>query len=494
MVRKLDSLIGDSLYMLRAFRGGNPAVSFSGGKDSLVALDLSVRAGISRAVFADTTIEFEDTVKYVDSVRHFYGIDLEIVHPPKSFFELIEVFGFPSRRSRWCCEALKFGPLGKYALSNHVTSFVTGLRRRESNKRRRYEFLGRNPVFPIPQVNPIVNWTDEDVWEYVNEFALHINPLYRHGFKRIGCWPCPFKSDNDWKVTTELFPERIQYLKIRFQAICRKFGVSVRNIDDFVETMAWNAYSFTQTSRISGKMQLIDRNARISLPDKEDVRKVLKLLPLVAGNYDNGLTGLIIRNVKCKKKLKIAIEKAINCVGCGACLILCKKNALNIEHESLNVNFDICNHCGECLKTSRLRGACLRRNYAPLRFEIEGIPEKIETSYSANQPMKLCSDTELMGRIRSKTSMNAILSKIPALGKTTQVGDCVIVQNAIFTASFRQSMGFIDVKFRASKENFSTTIRVIRSALRKTRLQYPRMSDPNMKLPRHQHTVSILKE
>ena len=85
----------------------NIAVSFSGGKDSLVALDLAVRVGIQNAVFIDTTIEFEETKKYVNEIRDYYGIKFDVVKAPRDFFTLAEKIGFPSRRFRWCCDRWK---------------------------------------------------------------------------------------------------------------------------------------------------------------------------------------------------------------------------------------------------------------------------------------------------------------------------------------------------------------------------------------------------
>ena len=79
-------------------------VSFSGGKDSLVALDLAIRANFNEAIFCDTTIEFDETLQYVNIISNFYGIKIDIVKAPIDFFEIVRKIGFPSRRSRWCCD------------------------------------------------------------------------------------------------------------------------------------------------------------------------------------------------------------------------------------------------------------------------------------------------------------------------------------------------------------------------------------------------------
>ena len=84
------------------------AVSFSGGKDSLVTLDLAIRSGISKAVYCDTTADFDETIPYVKKVRSFYGIDLETRRGTADFFDSIEHVGLPTRRARWCCEVHKY--------------------------------------------------------------------------------------------------------------------------------------------------------------------------------------------------------------------------------------------------------------------------------------------------------------------------------------------------------------------------------------------------
>lgn len=464
-------LVPEALYTIRAFAGNNPAVSFSGGKDSLVALDLAVRAGIKKAVFSDTTVEFEDTVRYVKTIRQFYGIDLVIARPTRSFFELIEVFGFPSRRSRWCCEALKFGPLGKYALQNGITSFITGLRSEESRKRRGYSLVGNNPVLPIKQVNPLLNWTEEEVWRYLREFSLPINPLYSQGMKRVGCWPCPFKGKRDWELTKKKFPDLINSLNVKIKQICENFSVGIRDIDDFVKTMAWTAHTFTQTSKIAGKMKLDSNRLTISFNTAADLEKTLKLMPTMSNHHHCDGNELTIYDVDDRKRVKVIVEKAINCVGCGACLVLCRNDALSIENGSLAVSPNKCSKCGECLKASKLRGACLRRNYAPVRYQVRSdLTDNDNEDIIEERFSGLCSDSDISGRIRSRVPMQQTLKKILTLGEATRLEETLIVRNNVFMAIFKQNKSFTEVRFRTDKESFATTVEIIRSVLKKPKI------------------------
>lgn len=80
------------------------SLGFSGGKDSVVILDLAERAGIKyNAIYANTTVDPPGTISFIK--RHYPQV--RIIHPEKSFFQLVEEKGLPSRLRRFCCERLK---------------------------------------------------------------------------------------------------------------------------------------------------------------------------------------------------------------------------------------------------------------------------------------------------------------------------------------------------------------------------------------------------
>ena len=80
------------------------SLGFSGGKDSVVILDLAERAGIKyNAIYANTTVDPPGTISFIK--RHYPQV--RIIHPEKSFFQLVEEKGLPSRPRRFCCERLK---------------------------------------------------------------------------------------------------------------------------------------------------------------------------------------------------------------------------------------------------------------------------------------------------------------------------------------------------------------------------------------------------
>jgi len=343
------------------------AVSFSGGKDSLVVLDLAHRVGITRAVFCDTTIEFDETKEFVKKIERFYGIRIDVVRAPVTFFEMIKHVGLPSRIMRWCCDVFKFGPLSNYAIRKKLYGFITGLRMEESNKRFSYKKVDNNPLVPVKQINPILDWTDDDVWEYIKMNSLPINPLYKY-FDRIGCWCCPFRSNSDWMKIKKLFPEKANIFERFLMEFAEK--MNVRDKSEFINRRGWTSWS-NPIRRISigvyspcqagkDKVDLIFNGQ-----SEKQIRRIIKLLPIITDDYfviGNKLR-ITIKDSD-RRRLNVLVEKAINCKACGACTALCKTGALQVDNESIYVDFTKCNKCQRCIKTQPLRGACIIRNYS----------------------------------------------------------------------------------------------------------------------------------
>ena len=173
---------------------GEIEVSYSGGKDSDVILELAKMAGIKyRAIYKNTTIDPPGTIK------HCRDKGVEILQPKESFFRLVERKGVPTRRARFCCSELK-----EYKVLDRA---IQGIRRSESIKRRdRYKepeicrVYGKDKKVKV--YLPILEWTDEDVARFVKERGIQCHPLYYdeqgnfHTERRLGCIGCPMQSDN----------------------------------------------------------------------------------------------------------------------------------------------------------------------------------------------------------------------------------------------------------------------------------------------------------
>lgn len=194
-------------------------VTYSGGKDSQVIVALAERAGINfEVVNSHTTADAPETVYFIREqfkAMEERGIKCSIVMPrykdkPVSMWTLIpQKLMPPTRLVRYCCEVLKENT-GKNRF------IATGVRWAESARRKNsrgiMEVMHKDPAKRIILMgdndekrqlfetcnlkgkmtfNPIVDWSDDDVWDYTHSEHLPINPLYCDGWKRVGCIGCP---------------------------------------------------------------------------------------------------------------------------------------------------------------------------------------------------------------------------------------------------------------------------------------------------------------
>lgn len=154
-------------------------LSYSGGKDSDVILELARMAGIPfRAIYKNTTIDPPYTI------QHCKEKGVEIFAPKMTFFELIRKKGLPSRYKRFCCEVLK-----EYKVCDRA---IQGVRRTESVSRaKRYKEPEICRVYPHKEKAriylPILEWTDADVERFITEQGIKCHPLYYDRGGDISC-------------------------------------------------------------------------------------------------------------------------------------------------------------------------------------------------------------------------------------------------------------------------------------------------------------------
>lgn len=184
-------------------------VAYSGGKDSVVILELCKMAGVKfEAHHSLTTIDPPELVQFVRDTPHII-----IDKPKQSFFQLMAKKGFPLRHSRWCCEKLKEGG-GKGRL------IVTGVRWSESirrSKRQQFEvcYRGNGSRF----LHPIIDWTDEQVWEFIRSRNLPYCRLYDQGRTRIGCLFCPMSKPRERQSDLVKYPRYAEAFRRAFRRL-----------------------------------------------------------------------------------------------------------------------------------------------------------------------------------------------------------------------------------------------------------------------------------
>ena len=213
MRKELQKKVDFAIKLLQSIpQDGDIEISYSGGKDSDVILELAKMAGIPyRAIYKATTIDPPKTI------AHAREMGAEVVRPKKTFFQLINEKGFPTRVSRWCCSALK-----EYKVCDRA---IQGIRRSESRKRaERYKEPEVCRVYSakekVKQYLPILEWTDQDVEEFIKERNIKCHPLYYRGgqfdvTKRLGCMGCPLVSR---KKRIQFFKDNPKWLKAWIRA------------------------------------------------------------------------------------------------------------------------------------------------------------------------------------------------------------------------------------------------------------------------------------
>ncbi|MFY9800736.1 MAG: aminotransferase class V-fold PLP-dependent enzyme [Methanoregula sp.] len=177
-------------------------VSFSGGKDSTAVLNIARKAGVTKAFFIDTGIEFPETVDFVRS----QGV--EIVRKAGDFWQAAEKAGPPGKDNRWCCKLLKLHPLKLYLAGVGPCVTIQGNRWYESWNRADLEETSQNPANPLQlNISPIRNWRALEVFLYLWWQKVEINPLYDKGLERIGCYLCPAMLESEYEQLRIIQPE-----------------------------------------------------------------------------------------------------------------------------------------------------------------------------------------------------------------------------------------------------------------------------------------------
>jgi phosphoadenosine phosphosulfate reductase len=178
--------------------GADCAIAFSGAED-VVLVDMAARMELPYSVFSlDTGRLHPETHRFLDRVRHHYGIEIALYSPDatelEDFVRRKGLFSFYQDGHKECCGVRKVGPL-KRALRN-FEAWISGQRRDQSPATRSgVPVVLGDPVFEgasgsLIKLNPLANWTSPQVWAYIREHQVPYNELHERGCVSIGCEPC----------------------------------------------------------------------------------------------------------------------------------------------------------------------------------------------------------------------------------------------------------------------------------------------------------------
>ncbi|MFX0123315.1 MAG: phosphoadenosine phosphosulfate reductase family protein [Candidatus Hodarchaeota archaeon] len=381
-------------------------VAYSGGKDSLVTLDLIAHSNVVyEIIFSDTGLEYPETLENIKIIEQKYQKRV-IVQKNKywNFWERFDQFGPPSRNSRWCCKSAKLSPINEimenlFSKDEQILCYI-GKRRYESLGRSREPRVSKNPWIP-KQVTaaPINNWNALEVFLYIHKHKLtkYVNPLYNQGFIRIGCWVCPASSLSDFEIMKESHPALFSKLNQKLLAIQGQQGlpnqftlwglwrwkylpqkiVNLLKTENISYSSSNSTFpneknlTFSITSEVSpcvygGFSTLLSANQIL------DLSRIKRLIPILGsvqhnveldilsirikdGQIDIFCDGSIILKNKNKNSLLKKIPSMIqtlyrvtHCDGCGVCSYSCQEKALVVKSGIISILEDQCIHCLEC--------------------------------------------------------------------------------------------------------------------------------------------------
>jgi len=172
------------------------AFASSFGAEDMVIIDLLAKINKKARIFTlDTGRLPEETYDIMERVRAKYGINFEVHFPDTKKVEKLEHSkGFYSFRDsienrKECCRIRKIEPL-KIALSN-LKAWTTGLRREQAVTRASMQKIeideGNGGIY---KVNPLIEWSEKDVWDYIKKNKVPYNKLHDQNYPSIGCAPC----------------------------------------------------------------------------------------------------------------------------------------------------------------------------------------------------------------------------------------------------------------------------------------------------------------
>jgi cysteine desulfurase/selenocysteine lyase len=232
-------------------------VSFSGGKDSMAVLALARKAGVERAFFIDTGVEFPETLDFVQA----QGV--EIVPKGGDFWTAVEKAGPPAKDHRWCCKLLKLQPLKRYLAQTGPAVTIQGNRWYESWNRADLEIASENPANPLQiNISPIRNWRALEVYLYLRWQHIPYNPLYDRGLERIGCYVCPSMLESEYDELRRMHPD----FAARWDAFLGRWAGEKGFPPEYVSWGLW------RWKDLPPKMQELCRNHQLDLTEKAPAR------------------------------------------------------------------------------------------------------------------------------------------------------------------------------------------------------------------------------
>ncbi len=171
--------------------GRRIAISSAFGAEGMAIIDMASRVRrVFRLFTIDTEFLFPETYNLMDQVEDRYGINIEKVYPPLSPEEQERTHGARlwSHNPDQCCNLRKVEPLRRKL--TELSAWITSIRRDQTTFRTSAHKIEWDAKFGLVKVNPIVDWSSAQVWQYIRERKVPYNTLHDRSYPSIGCTHC----------------------------------------------------------------------------------------------------------------------------------------------------------------------------------------------------------------------------------------------------------------------------------------------------------------